>query len=144
MPYLSTWGSKLRNMGVRHSGINIQVGNYRFFKVYEPKERQICASVFPEQVLHHALMNLCHDRFEKAQIFDSYASRKNKGTYAALARAKYFSARYEWYLKLDVRKFFESIHHEVLMNQLSNLFKEPDLLGNNSVGKGFACANDQC
>lgn len=28
----------------------VQVGDYRYFKVYEPKERQICASAFREQV----------------------------------------------------------------------------------------------
>ena len=104
------------------------VGAYRYFKVYEPKERQICASAFGEQVLHHALMNVCHDRFEKAQIYDSYASRKGKGTYAALERAQEFTRRYSWYLKLDVRQFFASIHHGVMKSQLARLFKEQRLL----------------
>lgn len=107
----------------------VMVGNYRYFKVYEPKERQICASAFREQVLHHALLNVCHDYFERAQIFDSYASRKGKGTYAALARAKTFTQQQEWYLKLDVRKFFESIDHNVLKCQLDRLFKEEQLTG---------------
>lgn len=88
----------------------IEVGNYRYFKIFEPKERQICASAFPEQVLHHALMNVCHERFEQAQIFDSYASRKGKGVYAALERSKGYTQKCEWYLKLDIRKFFESLH----------------------------------
>jgi RNA-directed DNA polymerase len=93
---------------------DIDVGNYRYFTVYEPKERQICASTFSEQVLHHALMNICHPIFEKWQIFDSYASRKSKGTYAALAQAKAFSHSKQWFLKLDIRKFFASVHHDVL------------------------------
>lgn len=105
-----------------------EVGAYRYFKVYEPKERQICASAFGEQVLHHALMNVCHDRFDRALIRDSYASRKGKGTYAALARAQEFTRKYAWYLKLDVRQFFASIHHGVLKSQLARLFKERRLL----------------
>jgi RNA-directed DNA polymerase len=40
----------------------VKVGNYYYFKIYEPKERQICASAFSEQVLHHALMNICDPR----------------------------------------------------------------------------------
>ncbi len=104
------------------------VGNYRYFKVFEPKERQICASAFGEQVLHHALMNICHDYFEHAQIFDSYASRKGKGVHVAIERAKKYTAHYDWYLKLDVRKFFDSIHHTVLLDQLSNLFKDKALI----------------
>ena len=65
----------------------VEVGQYRFFKIFDPKERQICASAFREQVLHHALMVVCHDHFERVQIYDSYACRRGKGTYAALARA---------------------------------------------------------
>lgn len=106
----------------------VVVGDYRYFKVFEPKERQICASAFREQVLHHALMNICHDRFEKMQLFDSYASRQGKGVYAALERAKIHTRDHAWFLKLDVRKFFESIHHAVLKKQLLRLFKEQKLL----------------
>lgn len=106
----------------------VEVGDYRYFFVYEPKKREICASAFREQVLHHALMNVCHPYFERAQIHDSYASRKGKGTYAALGRAREYTRRYDWFLKLDVRKFYASIHHDVLKGQLALLFREEDLL----------------
>lgn len=128
----------------------VVVGDYRYFKVFEPKERNICASAFREQVLHHALMHVCHEGFERAQIFDSYASRKGKGTYVALERAKHFTRRFPWFLKLDVRKFFERIHHEVLRGQLARLFKEPRLLGifgqiidsyHSSPGRGVPIGN---
>jgi RNA-directed DNA polymerase len=106
----------------------VDVGKYRYFKVFEPKERQICASAFSEQVLHHALMNVCHDVFERHLVNDSYASRKGKGVHAALTRAQAFTRRYPWYLKLDVRKFFDSVHHGVLKAQLARLFKDPRVL----------------
>lgn len=106
----------------------VTVGKYRYFKIYEPKERQICASAFSEQVLHHALMNICHAYFEKVQVFDSYASRKGKGTYKAIERAQTYSRKYAYFLKLDVRKFFDSIHHKVLKTQLERIFKEDVLL----------------
>jgi RNA-directed DNA polymerase len=106
----------------------VEVGNYHYFKVYEPKERQICAAAFSEQVLHHALMNVCHPYFERHQISDSYASRKGKGTYAALARAQRLTCNHQWFLKLDVRKFFESVHHGVVRAQLARMFKDPLLL----------------
>lgn len=106
----------------------VEVGNYRYFKIYEPKERQICASAFKEQVLHHALMNVCHEYFEKYQIDESYASRKGKGTYAAIEKAQLFTKKYPYFLKLDVKKFFESIHHDVMKKQLRRLFKDNNLL----------------
>jgi RNA-directed DNA polymerase len=107
----------------------VEVGEYRYFTVYEPKERRICAPAFREQVLHHALMNVCHEHFERVQVFDSYASRKGKGTYAALDRAKKYTNQYAWYLKLDIRKFFESISHEALILQLARLFKDVVVVG---------------
>lgn len=128
LAYHADLDSNLVQLGDQIRSAKVAVGNYRYFKVYEPKERQICASAFPEQVLHHALMNVCHARFEQAQIYDSYASRKGKGNYAALQRAQYFSHRHAWFLKLDVRKFFESIHHDVIRRQLSCLFREQGLL----------------
>jgi retron-type reverse transcriptase len=106
----------------------VEAGGYHFFTIYDPKKRQICAAPFSQRVLHHALMNMCHPSFEKAQIEDSYASRINKGTYAALDRAKFYNRRHAWFLKLDVRKYFDSIQHGVLRSQLCQMFKDGRLL----------------
>jgi RNA-directed DNA polymerase len=101
----------------------IDVGNYRYFVVYEPKERKICASVFRENVLHHAIMNVCHHMFERQLIHDTYASRIDKGIYKALDQAQRYTRANEWFLKLDVRKFFDQIHHNVLKRQLDRICK---------------------
>lgn len=106
----------------------VELGNYHYFTIYDPKKRQICAAPFAQRVLHHALMNVCHPYFEKAQTSDSYASRLGKGTYAALEKAKMYNRKYRWFLKLDVRKYFDSIPHEILRMQLSRMFKDPGLL----------------
>jgi RNA-directed DNA polymerase len=106
----------------------ITVGNYRYFTIFEPKKRLICASAFSEQVLHHALMNICDPYFEKVQPFHSYASRRGKGTNAALTAAQANGRTFHWFLKLDIKKFFETIHHETLKVQLARLFKEEKLL----------------
>ena len=107
---------------------HVLVGNYLYFTIYEPKERKICAAPFKERVLHHALMNVCHANFERYQIFDSYASRRGKGTYAALKRSHEFQRKYKWFLKLDVRKYFDSIDHNTLKSLLSKRFKDRVLL----------------
>ena len=43
----------LRNEIPTQSGLRgaVEVGDYHYFKIYDPKERQICASAFREQVL---------------------------------------------------------------------------------------------
>lgn len=73
-------------------------------------------------------MNVCHTNFEKYQIFYSYASRIGKGTYAALERASVFQQQYKWFLKLDVRKYFDSIDHAILKTMPANRFKDKALL----------------
>lgn len=107
---------------------NIQTGTHRHFTIYDPKERKICAASFPERVLHHALMNVCHPIFERFQIHDSYASRLGKGIYAAIDSARIFHKKHRWFLKLDVRKHFETMDHQILKNQLAKRFKETMLL----------------
>lgn len=128
MHWFAYMDSHLEKLQAEILSANVEVGDYRFFKVFEPKERLISAAPFKEQVLHHALMNICDIYFERSQIYDSYASRRGKGVYAAVERAKLFTRRYEWFLKLDVRKFFESISHEVLVLQLANRFKDRHIM----------------
>lgn len=107
---------------------DVELGNYNYFTIYDPKERVICAAAFPERVLHHAIMNICHPYFEKYQIYDSYATRIDKGTYAAIERACNFNKNNYWYLKLDIRKYFDNIDHGILLNLLSNRFKDKHLI----------------
>jgi len=120
-----------RNLSSLHNQIlcgNVAVGNYHYFTIYDPKERKICAASFSERVLHHALMNVCHANFEKYQVFHSYASRIGKGTFAAVKQAALYQKQYRWFLKLDVRKYFDSIDQSILISLLKRRFKDQFLL----------------
>ena len=107
---------------------NLTIGNYNYFKIYDPKERLICAASFRERVLHQAIMNICDEYFEKYQIYDSYATRKGKGTHSAIERAKTNCRKNKWYLKLDIHKYFDSIDHAILKKLLRRRFKDGYLL----------------
>lgn len=103
-------------------------GRYRHFTIYDPKKRIISAAPFRDRVVMQAMMRICHPVFDNYQIFDSYASRRGKGTYAAIARARQMALRHKWFAKMDVRNFFYSISHEVMTGQLERLFKDRLLL----------------
>ncbi len=107
---------------------NITLGRYRFFTIHDPKERLICAAPFSERIVHHAIMNVCHDTFDRTLIDTTYATRKGKGVYAALDKAKQGMARYAYTVKLDVRKYYDSVNHQVLKARLRRMFKDPWLL----------------
>jgi len=106
----------------------LEIGYYKFFEIYDPKRRSICAASFPERVLHHAIMNICEPVLESRAIFDSYACRKNKGNHKALLRAKKFTMNYEWFLKLDIKKYFDNIDHKIAIKLLSRCIKDRDVI----------------
>ncbi len=107
---------------------SLQVGHYHSFTIFDPKERIITASAFQEQVIHHAIMNVCDPIFERFQVYDSYACRRDKGVYAALKRAQKVSRSHAWFLKLDIRKYFDSISHEILNRQVGRIIKDDAVL----------------
>jgi hypothetical protein len=116
---------KLQQAVIRHKP---DIGHYRFFRVFDPKQRSICAASFPERVLHHAVMNVCEPLLDAYAIYDSYACRKGKGNRKALERARNYCGIFQWYLKLDVQKYFDSIDHSIMIEQLARHFKDDDLL----------------
>lgn len=107
---------------------NVSVGDYKYFYIKDPKLRMICAASFPERVLHHAIMNVCHDVFERHFIHTTYATRPGKGVYAALDRACKAMKKYPYVCKFDVRHYFDSIDHTILKKKLCRLFKDKILL----------------
>ncbi len=128
LQYQKSLDSNLMTLREQILSGQVKVGNYRVFTIFEPKERKICASAFEERVLQHALMNICHETFERHQLGCSYASRVGKGVHAALERSKHYQKRNAWFLKLDIKKFFDSVHHPTLIRQLHKLFKDQKLL----------------
>lgn len=102
--------------------------SYRYFKIYDPKERIISVAPFRDRVVHHAIVNVLEPIYEKAFIYDSYATRKSKGTHKAILRAQSFLKKNKWFLKADVQKYFETIYHNLLMEILSRKIKDRDIL----------------
>ncbi len=92
------------------------------FVIHDPKTRRINRSAFRDRVIHHALCNIIEPLFEKSFIPDSYANRKGKGAFKAIARYSYFlrkvSHNYSqptYVLKADIRKYFETVSHDILL-----------------------------
>jgi RNA-directed DNA polymerase len=91
---------------------------YHSFLIHDPKRRLVSAAAFSDRVVHHALIRLIEPLYEPRFIFDSYANRKGKGTHAALTRAQGFMRRWPYVLQCDLRQFFPSVDHAVLMQCL--------------------------
>ena len=114
-------------------GDQLRQGTFPFgrchkFLIRDPKERLITAPCFPERVVHHAIMNVCEPVLERWLVHDTYACRTGRGRDAAVQRARHYAQRHPCFLKLDVRKYFPSISHSVLLSRLERVFKDARLL----------------
>jgi retron-type reverse transcriptase len=103
-------------------------GAYTSFFIHEPKRRLISAAPFRDRVVHHALCQVIEPAFERSFIADSFANRVGKGTHRALDRLQHFTRRFRFALPCDLRQFFPSIDHEILLDTLARKVTDPNLL----------------
>lgn len=103
-----------------------RLGRYHCFQIYDPKKREIQALSIRDRVVQHSICdNVLKPYFEPRLIYDNAACREGKGTRFATDRlTKFMRDFYKehgtdgYILKFDIRKFFDSIHHEVLKEKL--------------------------
>lgn len=141
---------------------DLEAGEYRHsdyypFKISDPKPRNIHKAGVRDRLLHKAIYRILYPIWNKTFIFDSYSCRDKKGTHKAFAKletiARKISKNYTqpcFALKCDIKRFFDSIDHEVLMNLLRKRISDTkllDLLGEIigsfelSPGKGMPLGN---
>lgn len=101
---------------------------YHTFTIYEPKKRLISAAPYRDRVVHHALTAILQHVFEPTFTDDSFACRKSKGTHAAVDRAQHHARRFRYVLKADIRSFFPSVDHQILVALIDRKIKDPDVM----------------
>lgn len=101
------------------------------FMVYEPKPRLIAAPDFRDSVVQHAIYRLAYHVFDKCFVYDSYGCRKGKGNHRASDAVQKQMRRCsgdDYYLQIDIRKYYYNINHAILRKQLSKKVKNEDAL----------------
>lgn len=115
------------------------------FIIRDPKTRTIHASTFRDRIVHHAIVNILQPIYEKRFIYDSFASRKFKGTHAAVERLESFIKKVSsngktirnrfnnnsirgYILKADIKHYFATIDHKVLINILRKKIIDEDFI----------------
>ncbi|MBU4347664.1 reverse transcriptase/maturase family protein [Patescibacteria group bacterium] len=125
-------------------------GEYVDFYVRDPKLRHIHKATVRDRVVHHAVFRLLNPIFESTFVADSYSCRKRKGTHKGVARLgvyarKVFQTRGVCFaLKCDIRQFFPTIDHQVLLEIIGRRIKDRDLMDLiETIVESFASDVDQ-
>lgn len=109
-----------------------KTSKYHVFTLHDPKERVIYKlPFFPDRILHHAIMNILEPIFVSTFTFDTYNCIKNRGIHKALYNlncALEDVQNTQYCLKLDIKKFYPNINHDILKKLLRKKFKDNDLL----------------
>jgi RNA-directed DNA polymerase len=130
MGFEAFWGDGLLRLQDRINRCTWSPGPTTCFVAKRPKAREIHAPDFADRVVHHWLVPKLDALFEPRFIFDSFANRPGKGTHAAVRRLKDFVHQVAsgqgggWYLQLDIRNFFNSIHRPTLYRILKQRLVE--------------------
>jgi retron-type reverse transcriptase len=113
-------GENLLQLQDELRGLTWRPGEYRERMVYEPKPRTIHVAPFRDRIVHQTLCATIAPLFEETFIHDSYACRVGKGSHAAVDRLTRFLRQHNsaYVLKGDLRKYFDSIPHGLIMREL--------------------------
>jgi retron-type reverse transcriptase len=109
-------------------------GSYERFIVYDPKRRVIHKASVRDRIVHRFLYNALLPEFHRRWLGCSYSCRPGFGQHRSIADVRAALRQVEtvgrgicWILKCDVRKFFDSVHHETLLELLCAHISDPRL-----------------
>lgn len=90
------------------------------------KKRTIIVPTFEEQVIHHMIVNVLKPIFMKSMYEHAYGSLPKRGVHKAKKYVEKWIATGEctYCLKMDIRKFFDSVPHVVLLRKLKLIIKD--------------------
>lgn len=133
----STLSINLTNLIKEITTKKYQLGKYKIFKIYEPKERIIEALPFKDRVVIRCFCDIVlRPKIERKLIYDNAACRKEKGTDFSIKRLeKFLKHEYQkehnnqiYFLKCDIKKYFPSINHQILLSLLEEInFSEDEM-----------------
>ena len=124
LQFESQWIDGLLELQQQINGGQWQPRATTCFIATKPKARQIHAPDFADRIVHHWLVPQLEAIYEPGFIHHSYANRICKGTHAAVAALRGMVRQVDsgqgggWYLQLDIRNFFNTVHRPTLYRML--------------------------
>lgn len=96
------------------------------------KKRIIIVPTYKEQVIHHMVVNVLIPIFEHGMYEHSCGSLPNRGAHKGKKYIekwiKHDKKNVKYCLKMDIRKFFDSIPHDILIRKLEEIIHDDRFL----------------
>lgn len=113
--------------------LTYKTSKYKTSKIYEPKERIIFKLPFyPDRIVHHAIMNIMEPVWVNIFIANTYACIKGRGIHKLAYDLKKILRKdpngTKYCLKIDIKKFYPSINHNILKSIIRRKIKDKKLL----------------
>ncbi|MBS4057751.1 MAG: reverse transcriptase [Bacteroidales bacterium] len=114
--------------------MSYKTGKYHIFNIIADnnKERTIYRlPYYPDRIVHHAIMNVLEPIWVSTLIKQTYSCVKNRGIHGAFYDVKKALSDKEntvYCLKIDIRKYYPNIDHEILKEIVRQKIKDPQLL----------------
>lgn len=115
--------------------INYKNASHTPIEIYDGisrKKRTIIVPTFEELVVQHAVVQACMPLFAQGMYEHTYASIPKRGVHLA---KKYIEKwikndikNFQYVLKIDIRKFFDSIDHSILKAELTKYIHDSKML----------------
>ena len=110
-------------------------GKYNIFLIYEPKARIIMSENMSDRIVNYYVAEkILRPLLEPKLIDTNVATRRGKGSlYGIIKLKKYINhmkLKYNnfYVLKCDIKKYFYSINHNILINKLNKIIKDKNKL----------------
>lgn len=103
-----------------------QPSPYRVTLVRDPKTRLVAAPAMRDRVLQRSLLDTIGPTYERSFIDQSYAVRSGRGAHRAVLAYLGWMRRYRFRLHLDIRHYFASVDHTVLLSLFAHRLQDPD------------------
>lgn len=114
---------------------NLNFSRYNIFLITDPKCRIIMSQSIEDKVVNHLIAKyLLVDVYENIYTSSMCATRINKGSSYGISLVKKYlnEIKYKnsnfYYLKLDIKKYFYNIDHDILKSILNRKIKDKDAL----------------
>lgn len=119
----------LRNRKYKH-------WKYRLLVLNDSKKRYIYSPQLRDHILHHMIYNVLYSVLDKKIPYNSFATRIGKWWHQWLKYffqksqklLKYYDFEKIYFMKIDISKYFYSIHHNLLKQKIFKYIKNQDLV----------------